>query len=82
MKNPKVVAVLNFFTLGLGTLLLGKRPLYAVLVLIAGSLLRYEELRIAPLQTGVLTIHWVFAVTGLTLWGIAAAIDGYKEAQT
>lgn len=83
MKNRWVAAILNFITIGLGTVYVGKRPLVGLLMTLgAGVFLRYEELRIAPLQTGTLTIRWIFAITGLTLLGIGTAIDGYREAQS
>jgi hypothetical protein len=82
VKNPVVLAILNFVFIGLGTALLGKRPVTGLVATIgAGVMLRYEELRIAPLQTGVLTIHWVLLVTGLTLLGLATAADVYREAK-
>jgi len=82
VKNPIVLAVLNFIFIGLGTVLLGKRPLTGLVATIgAGVMLRYEELRIAPLQTGVLTFHWVMLVTGLTMLGLATAADVYREAK-
>ena len=80
MKNPTVVAVLNFFTIGLGTLLLGKRPLYGLLMFVGASLLRYEEVRQGYVFTGAFSWHWLIATVGLTSLGIATAIEGYKEA--
>ena len=82
MKNPTVVAVLNLFTIGLGTLLLGKRPLYGLLMFVGASLLRYEEVRLGYLITGTFSWHWLIATTGLTALVIATAIDGYREARS
>ena len=82
MKNPIVIAVLNFIFIGLGTMLLGKRVAYGLLGFIGGGiLLRYEELRMAPLLSGVFNIHWVPMIIGITLLGIGTAIDGYREAK-
>lgn len=80
MKNPLAVAILNFFTIGLGTLLHGKRPVVGLLALIGGSLLRYEEVRLGYVVTGTFSIHWLIATTGLALLGLGMAIDGYREA--
>ena len=80
MKNPTVVAILNFFTIGLGTLLLGKRPLYGLFVFIGASLLRYEEVRQGYVITGAFSWHWLIATVGLTLLGAATAMEGYREA--
>ncbi|MBX7098250.1 MAG: hypothetical protein K1X89_11100 [Myxococcaceae bacterium] len=81
LKNPTAVAVLNFFTIGLGTFLHGKRPGLGLLAFVGGSLLRYEEVRIGPALTGVLSIHWVLATAGMTLLGIGMALDGWREAK-
>ena len=80
MKRPWAVATINFFTIGLGTLLLGKRPVYGLLVFFGASLLRYEEVRLGYLITGAFSWHWLIATVGLTALGIATAIEGYKEA--
>ena len=81
LKNPTAIAILNFFFIGLGTLLHGKRPSYGLLLFVGGSFLRYEELRIAPAFAGSLSIHWVLAFIGMVLLGLGTAIDGYREAQ-
>ncbi len=81
MKNPIVIAILNFIFIGLGTMLLGKRVTYGLLLFIGGSFLRYEELRIAPLASGVFQIHWVPMIIGISVLGIGTAIDGYREAK-
>lgn len=81
VKNPVLIAILNFVFIGLGTLLLGKRPLVGLFALLGGSLLRYEEMRIAPLFTGQVTFHWVVAVSGLSILGLGMAVDGYREAK-
>ena len=82
MKNPWVVAVLNFIFIGLGTLLNGKRVMLGLLLFIGGSLLRYEEMRIGPAFTGAFSIHWLIATTGLTVLGLATAVEGYREARS
>jgi hypothetical protein len=81
MKNPTVLALLDFIFLGLGTFLLGRRRAYGLVMFIGASMLRFEELRIAPLASGVWNPHWVPAVVGLTLMGIAMARETYAEAK-
>jgi hypothetical protein len=81
MKNPTVLAILDFIFLGLGTFLLGRRRAYGAVMFIGGSLLRFEELRIAPLASGVWNPHWVPAVVGLTLIGLAMAREVFVEAR-
>ena len=81
-KNAWVAAILNFLTIGLGYVYVGKRPLLGVLLTLgAGGLLRYEELRIAPAVTGVLYPHWIVAFVAMALVGVATGIDGYREAK-
>lgn len=81
MKNPLVLAILNFITLGLGTVILGRRTLYGLLMFIGGSMVRYEELRIAPAVTGAFNIHWLVMTLGLSLVGIALAREVHAEAK-
>jgi hypothetical protein len=81
MKNPWFLAILNFVTIGLGTVLLGKRTTHGLLLFLGASLLRYEELRIAPSITGVFSIHWAVMTTGLALAGLATAREVYAEAK-
>lgn len=76
-----VLAVLNFVTIGLGTMLLGKRPMLGLLLFIGGSLVRFEEVRIAPAVTGQFSIHWLIATLGLAALGLATAIDVHREAR-
>jgi len=80
MKNPWVAALLNFVTIGLGYVYAGERVLAGLLLTIGGGvLLRYEEVRIAPLVTGHLTEHWIVSITGISLVGVATAIDVYRD---
>jgi hypothetical protein len=81
LKNPWVVAVLNFLTFGGGTLLMGKRQLSAGLLTVGSLTFRYEEARQAPLFSGHFDIHWVPLFIAMTLVGVGCAIDGYREAK-
>ncbi|MFT3839134.1 MAG: hypothetical protein QM723_19285 [Myxococcaceae bacterium] len=81
MKNPWLVAVLNFVFLGLGTMLVGRRVGVGLGLTVGGLLLRVEEIRIAPAFSGVFQIHWVPLIAGMTIAGFVLAIDGFKEAK-
>jgi hypothetical protein len=83
MKNPVVLAIIEFLTLGLGTVILGgpRRMWGLVMFISAGVLLRFEELRIAPLASGVFTIHWVPMFVGLTLMGAVMGKEVYDQAK-
>ena len=81
MKNPWVVAILNFLTLGLGTMLVGRRVGLGLGLTVGGGLLRFEEIRIAPAFSGMFQPHWVPMIAGLTIAGLVLAVDGYREAK-
>ncbi len=81
MKNPWFIAILNFVTIGLGTVLVGKRPVHGLVVFVGASLLRFEEMRIGPAFTGAFSVHWLVATLGLTLLGLATGREGYLEAK-
>jgi uncharacterized protein (DUF2062 family) len=82
MKNPVVLAIIEFLTLGLGTVLLGgKRRSWGVVMMIGAGMLRYEELRIAPLASGVWNPHWLPMIIGLTLMGLVMAREVYSAAK-
>ncbi len=81
MKNPWLVAVLNFVTLGVGTMLIGRRVGLGLGLTLGGALLRFEEIRIAPAFSGAFQLHWLPMIAGLTIAGLALAVDGYREAK-
>ena len=82
MKSPLVLAIIEFVTLGLATVILGgPRRTWGLTMFIGGTMLRVEELRIAPLFSGAFNPHWVPAFLGLTLMGIAMAREVYAEAK-
>ena len=80
MKKPWLIAFLNFLTFGVGTMLVGRRVGVGLLLTVGGALLRYEELRIAPLFIGALDPHWIVMFVGMTVVGLGTAVDGYREA--
>ncbi len=81
MKNPWFLAVLNFVTIGLATVLLGKRSTHGLLLFLGGSLLRFEEVRISPSVTGAFSVHWLLATLGLALLGLATGREVFVEAK-
>jgi len=82
MKKPMVLAIVNLVTIGLGYVMLGKKPMLGWLLTIgAGGMLRYEELRGAPLISGSLTFHWIVMCAGLGILGLGTGIDVYRDAK-
>lgn len=80
-KNPWLAAILNFFTLGGGTLYNGRRMAAGAGLLVGGGLLRYGEVSVAPLTTGSTNTLWIILVSGLAIVQIGMAIDAYREAK-
>lgn len=78
MKNPWIAAVLNFFTLGLGTLYVGKRMGYGLLLLVGGALMIYVEL---SLKQAAPELYW-YSFSGFFALALATAWDGYNEASS
>ena len=83
MKNPWVVAFLNYLFGGLGTLLLGQRRSAAGWLIVGNLSLRYVDVVRAPagpLSKAVPQL-WPFVVVGMALAGIGCAVDGLREAR-
>jgi hypothetical protein len=83
MKNPWVVAILNYFFWGLGTLLLGKRPAAGLLLLVGNVSLRYADVMLSPAgpNANAAPQLWPFIVGGMAVAGIGCAIDGFNAAK-
>jgi hypothetical protein len=76
-----VAAILNFFLLGAGTLYVGRRIPMGIALTLGGLLIRFVEVKVAPLTTGVVSAQWVYLVSGLGLMQVGMAIDGHREAK-
>jgi hypothetical protein len=83
MKNPWVVAILNYFFWGLGTLMLGKRRAVGALLFIGNVSLRYADVALSPVGSlsKAAPQLWPFIVGGMFIAGVGCAIDGYREAR-
>jgi hypothetical protein len=82
MKNPWLIAILNFFFYGLGTLILGKRRAVGALLLVGNLSLRYADVILSPLGSMPKAAPgmWPFIVGGMAIVGIGCAVDGYRDA--
>lgn len=78
MKKPWLAAVLNFFFMGLGTLYVGKRKLFGLVLTLGSFSLSYIEMSLKDVNTD---LYWQMFVTVLVV-NIFFAMDGYQEAQT
>jgi len=83
VKNPWLVAILNYFFWGLGTLLVGKRRAAGALLLLGNVSLRYADVALSPVGSlsKAAPQLWPFVVGGMAVAGIGCAIDGYYEAK-
>ena len=75
MKNPWLLAVLNFVFIGLGTLLLGKRPLSGVLLTVGAGVLLGLKL-LDHLRYVLAPSRWPLMVSMATGW----IPEGYVKA--
>jgi len=70
-------ALLNFFTLGVGTIYNGKRVFVGVCMFIGAGLATYVEFSIKTAAPEL----YNFMFAGFFLLGVGMAIDGYQEAK-
>jgi len=77
MQNPWIAAVLNFFTLGVGTLYNGKRMVYGTLMTIGAILAAYVEFSLNDAAPEL----YPYAFASFFVLAVAMAWDGYREAQ-
>jgi hypothetical protein len=78
MKKPWLAALLNFFFMGLGTLYVGKRKLFGLVLTLGAFSLTYIETSLKDLDTN---LYWQMFVTVFVV-NVFFAIDGYQEAKT
>lgn len=76
-KQPWLAAVLNFFLMGLGTLYVGKRKLFGLILTLGAVSLSYVEMSIKSLDSG---LYWKMFVTVFVV-NVFFAIDGVREAK-
>jgi hypothetical protein len=76
MKIPWLAALLNFFFMGLGTLLIGRRMLFGLALTLGAVGLTYVELSLKPLNPGLYNVMF----GSVFLMNIFFAIDGWQEA--
>jgi hypothetical protein len=83
LRNPWLVAILNYFFWGLGTLLLGKRRAVGALLLLGNVSLRYADVSLSPVGSlsKAAPQLWPFVVGGMFIASVGCAIDGYREAK-
>lgn len=77
MKNRWVAAILNFFTLGLGTVYVGKRMGFGLLMFVAAGLMAYVEFSLKAQAPAL----YMYQFVGFLIAAVATAWDGYKEAR-
>ena len=77
MKKPWIAAILNFFTLGLGTMYVGKRTLFGTLMLVGAVLAAFVEFSLKVSDPNL----YRYSFISFLVLALATAWDGYREAQ-
>jgi hypothetical protein len=77
-KNPWLAAVLNLFTMGLGTLYIGQRKLTGIGLTLVAIDMTYVELQLKAMTSPL----YLILLAGSFVACIILAIDGYNEAKS
>jgi hypothetical protein len=77
MKKPWLAALLNFFFMGLGTLVNGRRVALGAALTVAALALTYVETHLQTLDRSL----WAVMFGTVFLMNTFLAVDGYREAQ-
>lgn len=80
-KNPIVAAFLNFLLFGGGTLYVGKRMGFGLVLTVGGSMAQAAEIIISPPIKNLAPSIWPLLIGGLVIMKLALAADGYREAK-
>ena len=80
-KNPIVAALLNFFLFGGGTIYVGRRVGFGLVLTVGGTAAQVAEILISPPIYNLAPSIWPFLLGGLVVMKIALAMDGHREAR-
>lgn len=80
-KNPLLAALLNFFLFGGGTIYIGRRPGFGLVMMLGGTLAQAIEISVSPAFANSIPAVWPFLLAGLVLMKLALAADGWREAK-
>lgn len=80
-KNPILAAVLNFFLFGGGTIYIGRRVGFGVVLTIGGLMAQTVEILLSPPVHNLVPSYWPFLIGGIVTMKLALAADGYREAK-
>ena len=81
-KNPLVAAILNFLLFGGGTIYIGRRTGFGLVMTIGGTLAQAIEISVSPAFANSIPALWPFLLGGLVLMKLALAADGWREAKS
>ena len=81
-KNPVVAAILNLLFFGAGTVYVGKRVAFGLVLIVALNTVQAIEILVSPVVGNLIPQYWPFFVGGLVVTKIAMAADGYREAKS
>ena len=81
VKNPILAAVLNFFLFGGGTIYVGRRVAFGLVLTIGGTAAQVAEIIISPPVRNLAPGIWPLLIGGLVTMKLALAADAYREAK-
>ncbi|MEJ0029537.1 MAG: hypothetical protein WDO15_03860 [Bacteroidota bacterium] len=76
-KNPWIAAILNLIFYGAGTMYVGKRVAFGLILTFAMLVVRYVEIEMK--LTNLSPEMWPWFVGSLAVAQVACAIDGFNE---
>jgi hypothetical protein len=82
LQNPWVVAVLNWLTFGLGTVILGRHRAAGLLMMVGGTLAQGAEIAVSPFGSNAIPTVWPLLLGGLIVLKFGIATLGYQQAKS
>ncbi|MBI2415536.1 MAG: hypothetical protein HYV33_02620 [Candidatus Kerfeldbacteria bacterium] len=77
MKKPWLAGLLNFFFMGLGTLYLGKRKPFGLVLTLGSFALTYVELSLKAVD---INLYWIMFATVFVM-NVLFTLDALREAK-
>ena len=80
-KSPILAAILNFFLFGAGTVYVGRRVPFGLVLSIGGLSAQAVEIIMSPPVRNTAPSLWPFLLGGIVVMKLALAADAYREAK-
>jgi hypothetical protein len=76
-KNPWIAAILNLILYGAGTMYVGRRFTFGLVLTLSMLVVRYVEIEMKLMNLS--PVMWPWLVGALGVAQVACAVDGYSE---